>query len=217
MPIMSLAVRSETLSPRDLTTLADRTVKRRLENIQGVARARLVGSSRREVTVEIDPARLSALGMGVDEVVGGLASENVNTPLGRLTQGRTEMPLRISGKPTRRSTGFASMVISRRGDQPIRLSDVATIRDGVEEQRSLALINGEPAVAIDITKQTAANVGRGRGRRPRGRRRAEPGHAWGRDPGRARRLQVHPRGGGGREDDAGPRRACSRSSSCSSS
>ena len=95
--------------------------------------------------------------MGVDEVVAGLASENVNTPLGRLTLGGTEMPLRISGKPAE-TAGFASMVIGRRGTQPIRLSDVATIEDTVEEQRSLALVDGEPAVAIDIIKQTKANT-----------------------------------------------------------
>jgi len=157
MPVISLAVRSGTLPPRELTTLADRKIKRRLESIPGVARAKLVGSSKREVTVNLDPARLSALGMGVDEVVAGLASENINTPLGRLTQGATEMPLRISGKP-RQTDGFAAMVIGRRGTEPIRLSDVATIQDTVEEQRSLALINGEPAVAIDITKQTKANT-----------------------------------------------------------
>ncbi len=157
MPIISLAVRSRSMAPQDLTAIADRTVKRRMESIQGVARARLVGAADREVTVEIDPARLSALGMGIDEVVGGLASENVNTPLGRLTHGRTEMPLRISGKPTE-VEGFKSMVISRRGGQPVRLSDVADVRDGVEEQRSLALVDGEPTVAIDITKQTAANI-----------------------------------------------------------
>jgi len=157
MPVISLSVRSRTMPPRELTELADRTIKRRVENIRGVARAKLVGSSKREVTVNVDPARLSALGMGVDEVVAGLASENVNTPLGRLTLGATEMPLRISGKPAE-TGGFASMVISRRGTDPIRLSDVATIEDTVEEQRSLALIDGEPAVAIDITKQTKANT-----------------------------------------------------------
>ncbi|MFO7693416.1 MAG: efflux RND transporter permease subunit [Vicinamibacterales bacterium] len=157
MPVISLAVRSTTMPPRELTELAERRIKRRVENIRGVARAKLVGSSNREVTVNIDPARLSALGMGVDEVVAGLASENVNTPLGRLTLGATEMPLRISGKPAE-TDGFASMVISRRGTQPIRLSDVATIEDTVEEQRSLALIDGQPAVAIDIIKQTKANT-----------------------------------------------------------
>jgi HAE1 family hydrophobic/amphiphilic exporter-1 len=157
MPVISLAVRSDTMSARDLTTLADRKIKRRLENLRGVAKAKLVGSTKREIAVNLDPARLAALGMGVDEVVAGLASENVNTPLGRLTRGATEMPIRISGKP-RDAADYRSMVISRRAGQPITLGDVATVVDGVEEQRSLALISGKPAVAIDITKQTKANT-----------------------------------------------------------
>jgi HAE1 family hydrophobic/amphiphilic exporter-1 len=157
MPVLSLAVRSKTMPPRDLTNLADRTIKRRLESIAGVSKAKLIGSSKREVLVNLDPVRMAALGMGVNEVVAGLASENVNTPLGRLTMGATEMPLRIAGKPKDPSE-YAGMVIGRRGAEPIRLSDVATISDTIEEQRSLALINGEPAVAIDITKQTKANT-----------------------------------------------------------
>ncbi len=157
LPVISLAIRSKTLGPRELTDLADRKVKRRLESIPGVAKAKLVGASKREIAVDLDPSRLAALGMGVDEVVAGLSSENVNTPLGRLTQGSREMPLRISGKPKEPSE-YAGMVISRRGSDPIRLGDVSTITDTIEEQRSLALINGEPAVAVDITKQTKANA-----------------------------------------------------------
>ncbi len=157
VPIVSLAVRSTVLGPRDLTTLADRKIKRRLESIPGVSKAKLVGASTREVAVDLDPARLQALGMGVDEVVFGLQTENVNTPLGRLTSGDTEMPLRISGKP-KNVDGYSAMVIARRGAQPITLGDVADIVDTVEEQRSLALVNGEPAVALDITKQTKANT-----------------------------------------------------------
>ncbi len=157
MPIISVAVRSQNLPPRELTTLADRRVKRRLESIPGVAKAKLVGALKREIAVQLDPARLAALNMGVDEVVAGLASENVNTPLGRLTAGVTETPLRISGKP-RDPADYRQMVISRRAGQPITLGDVATVEDSVEEQRTLALINGEPAVALDITKQTGANT-----------------------------------------------------------
>ncbi len=157
MPIVSLAVRSNMLNPRDLTTLADRKIKRRLESIAGVAKAKLIGSSTREVAVNLDPARLDALGMGVDEVVAGLQAENVNTPLGRLDRGNTEMPLRVSGKP-KDAADYPNMVIARRGTQPVTLGDVATVVDTVEEQRTLALINGEPAVALDITKQTKANT-----------------------------------------------------------
>ena len=156
-PVISLAVRSKTLPPRELSTLADRTIKRRLESVPGVAKAKLIGASTREVAVDLDPARLGALGMGADEVINGLATENVNTPLGRLTSGLNEMPLRMAGKP-KSPADYADMVISRRGTTPIRLGDVATVRDTIQESRSLAVIDGEPAVAIDITKQNKANT-----------------------------------------------------------
>ena len=157
LPIVSLAVRSEVLSPRDLTTLVDKKIKRRFENISGVGKIDLVGQSKREVNVNIDPARLEALGMGVDEVIAGLQSENVNTPLGRLTRGGSESPMRISGKPDAVDQ-FKTMIIARRGDRPIPLAEVARIQDGIEEQRSLALVNGIPAIGLDILKQSGANT-----------------------------------------------------------
>ncbi len=157
MPIVSLAVRSKTLPERELTDLADRKIRRRLENIPGVGKVKLVGQSKREVGILVDPARIEAMGMGVDEVLAGIASENVNTPLGRLNQNDSEVPLRISGKPVD-VAGFREMVIGRRGDHPVVLGEVAEVVDGVEEQRSLAVINGVPAVAINILKQSKANT-----------------------------------------------------------
>ncbi|HWU40999.1 MAG TPA: efflux RND transporter permease subunit, partial [Candidatus Acidoferrum sp.] len=156
-PVAFLAVRSERLSPRDLTTLVEKKVKRRFENLSGVGKIDLVGPSKREVNINIDPLRLQALGMGVDEVMAGLQSENVNTPLGRLNRGGTEYPLRISGKPDAVEQ-FKTMVIARRGGRPIPLAEVAQIKDGIEEQRSLALVNGIPAIGLNILKQSGANT-----------------------------------------------------------
>jgi HAE1 family hydrophobic/amphiphilic exporter-1 len=157
LPVVSLAVRSRSQSPRDLTILADRKIKRRLETIAGVGKIDLVGESKREVRVDIDPERLNALGMGVDEVIAGLRSENVNTPLGRLTGRNMEVPLRVAGKPEQ-VVQFEQMVIAQRIGRPITLGEIASIQDGQEEQRSLAFINGVPAVAMDILKQSGANV-----------------------------------------------------------
>jgi len=156
-PIASLAVRSERLSPRDLTTLVEKKIKKRFENLSGVGKIDLVGAAKREVNVNLDPFRMEALGMGVDEVIAGLQSENVNTPLGRLNRGGTEYPLRISGKPEAVEQ-FKTMVIARRGGRPIPLAEVARVTDGVEEQRSLALVNGIPAIGMDILKQSGANT-----------------------------------------------------------
>jgi len=156
-PIVSLAVQSDHLSPRDLTKLVEKKVKRRFENISGVGKIDLVGPSKREVNVNVDPLRLQSLGMGVDEVIAGLQSENVNIPVGRLNRGTTEYPLRISGKPDVVEE-FKTMVIARRGGRPIPLAEVAQIQDGIEEQRSLALVNGVPAIGLDILKQSGANT-----------------------------------------------------------
>jgi hydrophobic/amphiphilic exporter-1 (mainly G- bacteria), HAE1 family len=157
MPIVSLAVRSDRLPAKELSTLVDKRVRRRIENISGVGKVDLVGLSKREVNVDIDPAQLEALSMGVDEVIAGLRSENVNTPLGRLNRNGGEFPVRISGKPEQVGQ-FKEMIIGVRNGRPIRLSEVAEIKDGIEEQRSLSLVNGVPAIGIDILKQSGANT-----------------------------------------------------------
>ena len=157
MPIVSLAVRSESLPPQQLTTLVDKKVKRRFENISGVGKVELVGESKREVNVNINPTRLEALGMGVDEVMAGLQSENVNTPLGRLNRNGYEYPLRISGKPHVVEL-FKTMVIGQRNGRPVLLSEVADVKDGIEEQRSLAYVNGVQAIALNVLKQSGANT-----------------------------------------------------------
>ena len=157
MAVLSVAVRSDQLTPRELTTLVDRKVKRRLENLPGVGKVDLVGESLREVAVDLDPTRLDALGLGVDEVVAGLSGENVNTPLGRLSRGDQEMPVRVSGKP-KEVDGFRSMVVATRGGVPVSLGEIAAVRDTVEEKRKLALVSGVPAVALDVYKQSKANT-----------------------------------------------------------
>ncbi len=157
IPIVSLAVRSDVLSPKDLTTLVEKKIKRRFENLPGVGKVDLVGQSKREVNININPTRLEALGMGVDEVIAGLQSENVNTPLGRLNRNSSEYPLRISGKPEVVDR-FKTMVIGQRNGRPVMLSEVAEVKDGIEEQRSLAFVNGVQAISLDILKQSGANT-----------------------------------------------------------
>lgn len=156
-PIATLSIRSSRFSLRELTTLVEKKVKRRFENISGVGKINLVGQAKREVHVHIDPLRLQALGLGVDEIIAGLRSENVNLPLGRLNQGQAEYPLRISGKPDFVDQ-FKTMVITQRAGRPIPLAEVAQIIDGTEEQRSLALVNGLPAIGLEILKQSGANT-----------------------------------------------------------
>lgn len=156
-PIATLAIRSSRFNPQELTTLVEKKIKRRFENISGVGKINLVGHAKREVHLLIDPMRLQALHMGVDEIITGLRSENVNLPLGRLNQGLSEYPLRLSGKPDFVEQ-FKRMIIAQRAGRPIPLGEVAQIIDGSEEQRSLAIVNGLPAIGLEILKQSGANT-----------------------------------------------------------
>lgn len=91
-PVAALAVQSNSLSPRELTTLVEKRIKKRFESVAGVGKVDMVGGQKREIRVELDPVRLDSLGLGVNDVVNGIRSENTNTPLGRLTRGTT-LPL----------------------------------------------------------------------------------------------------------------------------
>ena len=155
-PVAALAVQSDTLSPRDLTILVDKKIKKRFESVAGVGKVDMVGGRKREIRVELDPVRLDSLGLGVNEVVAGIRSENTNTPLGRLTKGTSEYPMRIDGKPDR-AEGYRGMAIAKRGDRAIPLGEVATVSDSTEEKRKLALVNGQPAIGLDIYKQSGGN------------------------------------------------------------
>ena len=155
-PVAALAIESSTLSPRELTVLVEKKIKKRFESVAGVGKVDMVGGQKREVNVDLDPTRLDALGLGVNDVVNGIKSENTNTPLGRITRGTAEYPLRIEGKPER-AEQYRQMTVAQRGGRPITLGEVAQLTDGVEEKRKLALVNGQPAIGLDIYKQSGGN------------------------------------------------------------
>ncbi|MDA8429792.1 MAG: efflux RND transporter permease subunit [Geobacteraceae bacterium] len=155
-PVAALAVQSSTLTPRELTSLVEKRIKKRFESVAGVGKVDMVGGRKREINVDLDPVRLDALGLGVNDVVNGIKSENTNTPLGRITKGQAEYPLRIEGKPER-ADQYRQMVVIQKDGRPITLGEVAQVSDGVEEKRKLALINGQPAIGLDIYKQSGGN------------------------------------------------------------
>ena len=155
-PVAALAVRSDTLSQRELTTLVEKKIKKRFESVAGVGKVEMVGGRKREIRIELDLVRLDSLGLGVNDVVNGVKSENTNTPLGRLTKGTTEYPLRIDGKPEQ-AEQYRQMTVAQRNGRPITLGEVARVSDGVEEKRKLALVNGRPAIGLDIYKQSGGN------------------------------------------------------------
>jgi len=155
-PVAALAVESTSMTQRELTTLVEKKIKKKFESVSGVGKVEMIGGQKREINVELDPVKLDSLGLGVNDVVNGIRSENTNTPLGRLTRGTSEYPMRIDGKPDR-AEDYKTMPVAQRGGRPIALGEVAKVSDGVEEKRKLALVNGLPAIGLDIYKQSGGN------------------------------------------------------------
>src|SRR6476659_602768 len=150
-PIVSLALSSTTLSQAELSRLADPSITRELRSIPGVAEVLVSGKVERELTVELIPARMQAAGVSVGQVVQALQLQNLAAPVGRVTGDLDERSIRLKGR-LENAQEFTQLVVAERGGQITRLGDIANVRDGTEEPRTLALFNDREAVGLDIKK-----------------------------------------------------------------
>src|SRR5215207_3559309 len=150
-PIVSLALTSLTLTPAQLTQIGDQVVGGELRAIAGVAQVQVSGADSATLNVVLDPARLGAAGVGVDQVVGALRAQNLAAPVGQLTGPVTERAIRLEGR-LERPEDFAQLIVTQRNGVPVRLGDVATVQAGSAERRSAALYNGREAIGLDIVK-----------------------------------------------------------------
>src|SRR5215216_4260647 len=150
-PIVSLALTSSTLSQAELSRLADPTITRELRSLQGVAEVAVSGKVERELTVELIPARMQSAGVSVGQVVQALQLQNLAAPVGRVTGDLDERSIRLKGR-MENVQEFGQLVVAERGGQLTRLADIAVVRDGTEEPRTLALFNDRDAVGLDIKK-----------------------------------------------------------------
>jgi len=157
LPVVSVAVESETADLKSLSSLAEKVIKKRLENVNGVGQVNMVGEARREIQVLVEREKLEAFGLSYAEVANALRRENLDVPAGKLEQGSNEPLVRVSGK-FRSVEEFGNLIVAVRGGNPIFLPEVANIVDDVEERTSAALINENPGLALDVVKQSGANT-----------------------------------------------------------
>jgi HAE1 family hydrophobic/amphiphilic exporter-1 len=160
-PVFSIAVTNEAgkgqYSMRELTTIADELVKKRLENVRGVGSVTLVGGVKRQIQIYVKPNEMEALGIGVDQVVNAVRNENQELPAGSVRASATEQMVQVQGR-IRRPEDFERMVVARRGGQSIRLGQVATVVDSQQEQENFARFNGQRTLALDILKAQGENT-----------------------------------------------------------
>ncbi len=155
-PVVTISLSADR-SLRELTELADKTVRVQLERVSGVGEVRVVGGLDRAINIWIDAERLAAYQIPVTAVRSALTRQNADVPGGNVTTGREELVLRTLGRYTD-PRAFDDLVIANVNGSPIRLRDVGHVEDGTKEQRSLARLNGVPTVTLEIRRQSGANT-----------------------------------------------------------
>jgi len=156
-PVAQVAVLSETTGLRELTSLTDQTIVKALENLPGVARLDVHGRVTRQILVQIKPDALTALGIGVDQVIAAIRTANQDVPAGRITRGSSDSVVRVEGK-IKDPVQFGRIVVAQQGGGPVYLTQVADVIDGEKEQDSISRVNGRPSITIDVLKSQDANI-----------------------------------------------------------
>ena len=144
-------------SPIELTNWADQVLKKRLENVRGVGAVQLVGGAKREIHIQLRPPALEALGVTPDQVLAAVRGDNQDQPLGALRTAAQELTVQLAGR-VERPEDFARLVVARRGGAPVHLGQVADVRDGAQEQESLALHNGQRTLLLNVQKAQDENT-----------------------------------------------------------
>jgi HAE1 family hydrophobic/amphiphilic exporter-1 len=151
LPIVSLAVTSSVLSAPQLTQLADQTIAGELRAVGGVAQVNVVGGDSAQLNVNVRPTDLAALGVGIDQVVSAVRSQNLAAPVGNVNSALEQRSIRLEGR-FERPEDFAALVVAQRNGQLITLAQVADVGAGAAEPKSAALFNGKQAIGLDIVK-----------------------------------------------------------------
>ena len=155
-PVIQLAI-SGRRSLREVTEIARKQIKEGLEAVHGVGAVVLVGGQTRAVNVTVDPEKLRARQLSVEEVRAALARQNLELPGGKVNSGDWEEGLRTVGR-MKTVADFKQLIIANRNGYPIRIADVATVSDGVEEPRGLSRLDGDLAVSLIIQKKSGGNT-----------------------------------------------------------
>jgi HAE1 family hydrophobic/amphiphilic exporter-1 len=155
-PVLRIAV-SAPRSLREVTDIADKQIKQRIEAISGVGQVEIIGGRKREIQVWIDPDKMRAFNVTAADVANAVRAQNLEVPGGRVEEGARELTVRTMGRITDPAS-FNDLIVGSRGPYSVKLSDIGYVEDGGEEQRTEARLNGQPAVTLTVSKQSGQNT-----------------------------------------------------------
>ena len=155
-PIIWLAFSSESLSPLEVSDVANRFVKPRLQTLPGAADVRIFGERKYSMRIWLDPDRLAGFGLTPLDVEDALRRQNVEVPAGRIESLQREFTV-VSQTDLQRVQEFEGVVVRTVNGYPVRVRDVARVEIGPMDERTSVRFNGRPAISLGLIKQATAN------------------------------------------------------------
>ena len=155
--VLILALRDPTRSLSDLQTIADTTIIPRISTLPGVSRVEVYGARKYAVRIQFDPQALAVRGLTPEDIRSAVATANSNSAVGVIAEGPRNYILDATGT-MKRASDFANIIIGYKNGLPIRVSDVATSLDSIENMRGGTKFNGETSITFGIKRQPGSNV-----------------------------------------------------------
>jgi len=155
-PILMLGA-SSNLDPIQLRRIIDDQVKYRIERLPGVASLDIRGGLNREIHVNLDPDKVKALSLSLDQILARISAENVNLPAGTIDRGNYEVTIRTPGEFTSLDE-LKNTVVAMRAGAPIQLREIASVEDSYEKVTQVFRINGQPGIRLSVSKQSGTNT-----------------------------------------------------------
>ena len=155
-PILTLAVTSETLPLDQVDDVADSILAQKISQVTGVGLVTIGGGQKPAVRVQVDPEALAGAGLSLEEVRLALAAANVNQPKGNLDGPRQDYTLATNDQLFKASA-FRPLIIAYQNGSPIRLREIAKVRDGVENDQLAGWADGKRAIILSVQRQPGAN------------------------------------------------------------
>jgi hydrophobe/amphiphile efflux-1 (HAE1) family protein len=156
-PVMQLALSSSSQSHAEISRLAEDVIADRLRGIDGVSIVNVGGALKRELSVLLRAAKLREYNVSVGDVVLALRNQNTNAPVGKVRGNLDEKSIRLVGR-IESPEEFQQIVVKRRGDEIVRLAQVAEIKDGFADINSLSIRSGKPNVGISVSRSKEAST-----------------------------------------------------------